>query len=168
MCPSVEDMLHCKRAVPSRQAILHARSDTDGGHGREMLAVQVGKRYTMTNDWNGKNVAPGIKGRFIAAYTGGGGGMKRCYQCQKELVLNDPPQSRDVCRHCGAVLRCCLNCRNYSPDARQECRLDLPLVENKKAANLCGKFIFREFFSQHRESVQETARKRINDLFRNL
>lgn len=95
--------------------------------------------------------------------------MKTCYHCQKELLLEGAAGPEDACPYCGAGLHCCFNCRNYSPTASQQCLApEIRGVKDKKAANDCEKFAYREFHKLTRENPGEAARKKWDDLFRNL
>lgn len=95
--------------------------------------------------------------------------MQRCYQCQAELQLPENPGPKDRCPRCQKPLHCCFNCRYYSPAARQQCRVPDPEeILDKKQANACKSFEIRDFHPQRKDSPQDTAKKKIDDLFRNL
>ena len=60
-------------------------------------------------------------------------------------------------------------CRHYSPTASRQCLIpDIEPVRDKKAANFCDEFTFREIMRQTPESGAETVKKKWEDLFRNL
>ncbi len=95
--------------------------------------------------------------------------MKLCYHCQRELVVREVPDPAAQCPYCGAHLRCCHNCRHYSPAARQQClRPDVDWRKDKKAANECPEFVFREIMRQTRETQVEGAKRKWDDIFRDL
>lgn len=95
--------------------------------------------------------------------------MQRCFNCQSELQIKETPGRRDTCPRCGADLHCCFNCRFYSPTASQQCLIPtVEPVKNKNTSNFCDEFKFREFQEQTPSSNAEKARKRLDDLFRNL
>lgn len=93
--------------------------------------------------------------------------MKRCYNCQKDLEFKEAPGLADTCRHCGAALRACFNCRHYSPDASQQCLIPaVALLKDKRSPNSCPEFRFREIFSQRKDSHQENSKRKWDDLFK--
>lgn len=95
--------------------------------------------------------------------------MKRCFNCQKELQIKDAPGRRDTCPYCDADIHCCFNCRFYSPTVSQQCLIPtIEPVKSKNTSNFCDEFKFREFHDQTPSSSAEQAKKKIDDLFRNL
>ncbi len=95
--------------------------------------------------------------------------MIRCYKCQHELQIKETPGRSSTCPYCQADLHCCFNCRHYSPTSSQQCLSPtVEPVKNKAAANFCDEFRLREFHKQTTESADESAKKRWEDLFRNL
>ncbi len=95
--------------------------------------------------------------------------MRRCYQCQKELMGKIIPEMEAECPHCRRPLRCCFNCKHHSPTRPKQCAKDIVQgVKDKTAGNTCTEFIFREFFPQTSQTSAEQAKKKIDDLFRNL
>jgi hypothetical protein len=95
--------------------------------------------------------------------------MKRCHACQHELELKTPPGRRDTCPYCSADLHVCFNCRHYSPTASQQCRIpDIEPVKDKKQANFCDEFFFRDIMPQTPQSGPEAIKKKWEDLFRNI
>ena len=95
--------------------------------------------------------------------------MKRCFSCHNELQLKEAPGRRDTCPKCGIDLHCCFNCRFYSPTASQQCQIPtVESVKNKNMANFCDEFKLREFHDQQPTSQTEQAKKRLEDLFRDL
>lgn len=65
-----------------------------------------------------------------------------CYACGASTDLAGPVGRRDVCPHCGADLRCCLQCTLYAPDTPSTCRepqADPP--RDKDRGNFCEFFI---------------------------
>jgi len=71
-----------------------------------------------------------------------------CHACRTAVEL-DPrnPLGRSFgCPHCGADLRCCLNCRHYDPNVRYECREHVPeRVGDKTKGNFCDGFQPRDW-----------------------
>ena len=95
--------------------------------------------------------------------------MQQCYACHAPLALPGKPGRRDTCPTCGADLRCCLNCRVYSPTASQQRPLPTAeYVRDKRAANFCDDFAFRDIEAQTRETERDRVQRRIDDLFKNL
>lgn len=95
--------------------------------------------------------------------------MQRCASCQKEIVLKETPGRREVCPYCRADLHTCFNCRFFSSTVSCQCLIpDIEPVKSKNTANFCEEFRFREYQAQVPTSEGEKARKRADDLFRNL
>jgi len=95
--------------------------------------------------------------------------MQRCFNCQKELQLRETPGRNDRCPHCSADLRCCFNCRFYSPTVSKQCMIPtVEPVKSKNSTNFCDEFKIREFHDQTPISQAEQAKKRLDDLFRKL
>lgn len=95
--------------------------------------------------------------------------MKRCHNCQKEVRLVDGPGPEERCPHCEKPLHCCFNCHFYSPSAPKQCSKEtLPFIDNKRSANTCESFRFREIELQHKDTGQVAAKKRLDDLFGGL
>lgn len=49
-------------------------------------------------------------------------GSARCHQCGHVISAGQRIGRRDACLHCGADLRCCLNCAFHEPGAHNDCR----------------------------------------------
>ena len=64
-----------------------------------------------------------------------------CHGCGREHVLEGPVPRSAVCDSCGAVLKCCLNCRFHDPSSYNECREpSAERVVDKDASNFCDYF----------------------------
>lgn len=73
-----------------------------------------------------------------------GADVRACYQCHKEISLEEPVGRRDTCAGCGADVRCCLNCTFYDARAADACREpQADLVQHKDAANFCEFFALK-------------------------
>jgi hypothetical protein len=71
--------------------------------------------------------------------------MKACYSCTHEVLAAAKPGRSETCPHCGADLRCCLNCRFHDPKAYNGCReTQAERVLDKDRGNFCDFFSFRE------------------------
>jgi hypothetical protein len=93
--------------------------------------------------------------------------MKQCYACGSEIAPPDPVGRKDVCPHCRVELRCCLNCTFYEPTAYNQCReSQADRVLEKKRANFCEYFRFREGGSQKGVIPAASARDRLDSLFK--
>lgn len=69
--------------------------------------------------------------------------MKYCYNCRAEWKDISQPGAHTTCPQCGNDLHSCLNCRNYSLDKPNQCKiLDIDLVQDKDRANYCDEFQF--------------------------
>ncbi|NCN04624.1 MAG: hypothetical protein GW949_03225 [Spirochaetales bacterium] len=74
------------------------------------------------------------------------------------------------CPQCRTDVRCCMNCRFYSPGSKWECRETIPdPVYDKERRNFCEYFDFRTTDSLNRSGEkEEKARKALNTLFGSL
>ncbi|MSQ47662.1 MAG: hypothetical protein EXR78_04605 [Deltaproteobacteria bacterium] len=98
--------------------------------------------------------------------------MKTCYQCQREVLIQDRVGRRDTCPGCGVDLRCCRNCTFYDPHYASACREPhSDTVLNKEAGNFCDFFSFIERQAQPSvaappETAAPSARARLEALFK--
>lgn len=93
--------------------------------------------------------------------------MMACHRCQRELVVKDRVGRRDQCPHCGADLRCCLNCAFYDTRYADACREpNAEPVTDKEASNFCEFFTFRELQTQRREASAADVRAQLEALFK--
>lgn len=94
--------------------------------------------------------------------------MLFCYHCKKELDEEDIRllQRRDVCPHCRADLRSCLNCRFW--DARAElCREgNTDFVREREKANFCSQFSFDKERPKPEFDKAAEAKARLAALFK--
>lgn len=64
----------------------------------------------------------------------------RCRDCGREVTGEVVPAS--ACAQCGAALHACVNCRNFDPNARWECRAEIPApVRSKAKPNDCSLYV---------------------------
>lgn len=94
-----------------------------------------------------------------------------CYQCGTEWTGSSKPARSDICKKCGAVIRCCRNCAHYSPSLHNQCEIpEAEYVGDKERANFCEWFEFRESDSTKAsgepQTRQEQAKKRWEELFK--
>jgi hypothetical protein len=70
--------------------------------------------------------------------------MRKCHRCGTALDDKVEVFRASTCASCGADLRCCLNCRFYSPGAHWDCHetVDEQVID-KARANFCSWFRFR-------------------------
>ena len=65
-----------------------------------------------------------------------------CHSCGGENERVGPPGRRDLCDHCGAALRCCLQCRHHDETAPSGCREPQAEVpRDREQANFCELFV---------------------------
>lgn len=65
----------------------------------------------------------------------------KCFQCGTELAFPYTPGRRDECPNCRADVHVCRNCRNYDPNAYNECREpQAEVVKEKDRSNFCDYF----------------------------
>jgi hypothetical protein len=64
-----------------------------------------------------------------------------CFQCGREVEVEDKVFRKDACPSCHAALHCCRNCRFYDRNAHNACREPAAeWVSGKEAANFCEFF----------------------------
>jgi len=93
-----------------------------------------------------------------------------CSNCGKELpkdiVINGRVSRGDTCPFCHSYLKCCLNCTFYSPGYHNDCREpQAELVADKRSANFCEYFKYREGPPLRRKNVNSEGAK---DAFKRL
>ncbi len=75
-----------------------------------------------------------------------------CFQCQKETGLKENVGRRDVCPHCGADAKVCLNCEFHDKRLENECREPkAERVVEKNRSNFC------DLFSANKNQLGEKA-----------
>ena len=67
--------------------------------------------------------------------------MITCFSCGRELSIEGKVTRKDLCPHCKAPLRVCLNCRFYDKSAHNNCREPAAeWVRDKEKENFCDYF----------------------------
>ncbi len=93
--------------------------------------------------------------------------VRVCYQCQKEISLEEPIGRRDTCAGCGVDVRCCLNCAFYDVSAAAACREpNADLVQHKDAANFCDFFALKNPQASPARPAGGDARAELDALFK--
>ena len=94
--------------------------------------------------------------------------MRKCYRCGTGLDDKVEVFRASMCASCGADLKCCLNCRFYSPGAHWDCHetVDEQVVD-KARANFCSWFRFKDTTGQQ-GSVRRNAPGKAHDAFDKL
>ena len=91
-----------------------------------------------------------------------------CFRCGAPYEFKERVARGDSCAKCDADLHCCRNCRQYSPNAHNQCNeTQADWVREKDRANYC------DYFGPRRgtgagsitNSVQD-ARARFDNLFK--
>ncbi|ULQ59563.1 hypothetical protein K7I13_14015 [Brucepastera parasyntrophica] len=88
-----------------------------------------------------------------------------CWKCKKAILYENPIGRSMTCSSCGADIRCCKNCRFYSPGSYHDCaeRPD-ELVSDKERANFCDQFQLEPSFRTDHGGKNETdASKKASD-----
>lgn len=97
-----------------------------------------------------------------------------CWQCghQIHLLTAEKVGTRDTCPQCDADLHVCRNCRHFDPTSHNECRENqAEWVRYKDRNNYC------DYFSpvtvvggaaRAKAKPEDSARKKLDDLFKNL
>ncbi len=91
-----------------------------------------------------------------------------CYRCGSSYAFKDRIGRGDACPSCDADLRCCRNCRHYSPNAHNQCNEpQAEWVREKDRSNYCDYFEPRRGAAAgEAESKAKDARARFEDLFK--
>ena len=96
--------------------------------------------------------------------------MRRCHACGAEVSKEGKLFRTDECASCGRDLRCCRNCRHFSPTAHNQCLEPVAeWVADKERANFCEYFTFAESTAAGRKdgkSSEEEAREKWKKLFK--
>jgi hypothetical protein len=91
-----------------------------------------------------------------------------CYNCGKEIVLEDKVYRQSTCSKCESYLHCCLNCRFYDERAFHQCKEpEVRYVKEKDSANFCTYFEPSDAKRGAANSRADDARKKLDDLFKN-
>ena len=76
---------------------------------------------------------------------------------------------KDMCPFCNTDLRCCLNCRFYDARVYNQCReSQAERVLDKDRSNFCDYFLFRDTESGGEYEGKQTARDRLDSLFKKI
>lgn len=90
-----------------------------------------------------------------------------CRFCGKELELKGRVMRKDLCPHCRRDLHCCLQCRFHDPTRHNQCREPkADMVRDRDRMNLCDYFELAPAGRPGRETDQDRAKKRLDDLFK--
>jgi len=93
--------------------------------------------------------------------------MKACYACGADLGNPERVGRQDRCRHCGAELRCCRNCRFYAPGRHSDCaEPHAEPVADKARGNFCEYFAFRDARPVIAGAEKAAVLGRLEELFR--
>jgi hypothetical protein len=90
-----------------------------------------------------------------------------CHRCAHDIGNLERVGRRDACLHCHSDLHCCSNCAFYDPAYHNHCRE--PQAErqvDKQVGNFCDYFSFRIGPPGAKSAGTETARTRLDTLFR--
>lgn len=99
--------------------------------------------------------------------------MAQCYHCQASLDIflekgyRGPTMPRDAeCPNCARDLRCCKNCRFYSPGSQWDCSesIEDPVYE-KERRNFCPSFELSKTGKAANGGSKSDAKKRFLGLF---
>jgi hypothetical protein len=97
--------------------------------------------------------------------------VKRCHNCGAVWDHDRKPGFNELCPHCDAHLRCCLNCRLYDPHAASQCRSSTTeKVREKDRPSFCEEFEFAQRSGDEREERKkkaDAARQKFDGLFKN-
>ena len=91
-----------------------------------------------------------------------------CALCKKEIKTDRYFSRKSVCPKCGGDLHICLNCRFFSESSHNKClEPKAEFQRTRDRANFCDFFVFSQNpASSSSDNEKETARKKLDDLFR--
>ena len=90
-----------------------------------------------------------------------------CHSCGKEIPPSGKIGRQETCVKCSGSLHCFLNCRFYAESAYHRCREEqAEFVNDKSGANFCDYFEPGESRPVRTDAQRESARKRLDDLFK--
>ena len=87
--------------------------------------------------------------------------MGICIFCEKTLEIEGRKIYRSTeCPHCGRDVRCCVNCRFYSPASHNRClESQAEWVSDREKANFCDYFRLNELAKEGKPDPDETKKK---------
>jgi hypothetical protein len=96
-----------------------------------------------------------------------------CHSCGNEQIFDVKVGvkvgRRDSCPHCAADLHVCKNCRHWDPNVHNQCKEpEAAFIRDRAEANFCAHFDFRDGDSPLKDTGVESAKAKLNDLFKNL
>ncbi len=93
--------------------------------------------------------------------------MTTCHRCGRAREGSGPVGRTETCDGCGADLHVCRNCDFFDPAAYNECRESrAERVLEKDRANFCDWFRGKQAAREKGTADQDTARKKLDSLFR--
>lgn len=96
-----------------------------------------------------------------------------CHKCgnelQFEVKVGVKVGRQDICPHCRVDLHVCKNCELYDPTLHNECReIHAEFIKDRETANFCHHFNFRDGLAPVRSNEADTAKAKLDALFKNL
>ena len=89
-----------------------------------------------------------------------------CVFCNKKTNIVDKVGRNDACPHCGRDLRCCKQCKFYSPGAYNECmEVSAERIVDKERSNFCDYFVPMGS-SQKKVNKKQDAKEALEALFK--
>jgi len=74
-----------------------------------------------------------------------GGDIMECAFCREKIRIEGKVGRSDTCPHCGADLRCCMQCNFYEPNAYNGCReVMAERIVDKERANFCDYYLIKD------------------------
>jgi hypothetical protein len=90
-----------------------------------------------------------------------------CFHCGREIETRERVGFRDSCLACDRPLHVCLNCGFYDAAYNNQCReTQAERVVDKDRANFCDYFVPRRAGAPKVTSPGESARAKLDSLFR--
>lgn len=93
--------------------------------------------------------------------------MKCCHKCGAPwLGATIQPGVKAACEKCSAYLHCCKNCRHHDTSRPNQCHVpNTETIADRRAANFCDEFSFREDGGPQAKPKTDTARDALDALF---
>ncbi|MGZ3408140.1 MAG: hypothetical protein ACXVAN_16940 [Polyangia bacterium] len=96
-----------------------------------------------------------------------------CWSCGNEQIFDVKVGikvgRRDSCPHCAADLHVCKNCKQWDPAIHNQCREpEAAFIRDREESNFCAHFDFKSGDAPTKDTGIESAKAKLNDLFKNL
>jgi len=92
-----------------------------------------------------------------------------CWNCKKEIEVEEKPTRKDECPHCSSPIKACFNCLHYDKDVFHQCKESAVAewVRYKEKANFCEYFTprFLHLLKKQTPATKEDRKEAWDSLF---